>query len=99
MSSCEFNFGTDRLFHEQSLSFDWQFITTTCFYYPLQALTNAFIGWLGCIVLFMGLYYGNIWNAKNFPFLSQQLFSANSTEFLFDVYNQSVGDSISGHDI
>lgn len=41
-----------------------------------------------CIVLFCGLYYGNVWNAKNFPFLSQQLFSSNSTSTHFDIYKQ-----------
>jgi len=39
--------------------------------------------------IFIGLYYGNIWNALQFPFLSQQLFSPASNETLFDVYNQS----------
>lgn len=71
------------------MSFDWQFITTTCFFYPLQALTNAFIGYVGCTVLFIALYYGNVWEAMKFPFLSQQLFSANSSSTAFDIYNQS----------
>lgn len=79
-------------FDPKSLSFDWQFITTTCFYYPLQALSNAFLGYLGCIVLFMAIYYGNVWDAMRFPFLSQQLFSSNSSAQAFDIYNQSVRD-------
>lgn len=33
----------------------------------------------------MGLYYGNVWNAKNFPFMSQDLFYANGT-----LYNQTL---------
>lgn len=74
----------------QALSFDWQFITTTCFYYPLQALSNAFIGYLGCTILFMGIYYGNLWDAMKFPFLSQELFSSNSSSTAYEVYNQSV---------
>lgn len=41
-----------------------------------------------CIALFCGLYYGNVWNAKKFPFLSQQLFSSNSTSTHFDIYKQ-----------
>jgi OPT family oligopeptide transporter len=72
-----------------SLCFDWQYITTSAFFLPLITLTNGFIGYILCMALFVGLYYGNVWNALNFPFLSQQLFSANSTSEAFDVYNQS----------
>lgn len=35
------------------------------------------------------MYYGNVWNALKFPFLSQQLFSSNSSSTLFEIYNQS----------
>lgn len=73
----------------QSLCLDWQFITTGCFSFPLQSLTNAFIGYIGCIIMFLVVYYGNVWEATKFPFLSQQLFSANSSATSFDVYNQS----------
>lgn len=72
-----------------ALSFDWQYITTSAFFLPLQTLTNGFIGYILCTCLFLGLYYGNAWNALDFPFLSQQLFSHNSTQNLFQVYNQS----------
>ncbi|KKY29428.1 putative oligopeptide transporter [Diaporthe ampelina] len=72
-----------------SLCFDWQYVGTSCFYLPLQTLTNGFIGYLGCIGLFLGMYYGNVWDALKFPFLSQQLFSANSSSTLFEIYNQS----------
>lgn len=72
-----------------ALSFDWTYITTSCFFLPLITLTNAFIGFVLCTVLYIGLYYGNVWNALNFPFLSQSLFSQNSNSTLFDVYNQT----------
>lgn len=52
-------------------------------------MINQFIGYIGCIILFISIYYGNLWNAFNFPFLSQQLFSAESTPEAFRVYNQS----------
>ncbi len=42
------------------------------------------------MALFVGLYYGNVWNALDFPFLSQQLFSSQSNATSFDVYNQSL---------
>lgn len=35
------------------------------------------------------MYYGNVWSAIKFPFLSQQLFSTNSSSTLFEIYNQS----------
>lgn len=41
------------------------------------------------MALYIGLYYGNVWDALRFPFLSQQLFSADSNSTLFDIYNQS----------
>jgi OPT family oligopeptide transporter len=73
-----------------ALSFDWTYITTSCFFLPLITLTNAFIGFVLCTGLYIGLYYGNVWNALNFPFLSQSLFSQNSNSTLFDVYNQTL---------
>jgi hypothetical protein len=56
---------------------------------PLITLTNSFIGFILCTALYIGLYYGNVWNALNFPFLSQQLFSQTSNSTLFAVFNQS----------
>lgn len=32
-------------------------------------------GYILAIAVFLGLYYSNVWNARNFPFLSPQLFS------------------------
>jgi hypothetical protein len=55
---------------------------------PLYTLTNNLIGWFGCILLFMGLYYGNVWNAQNFPFLAQELFNVTSNSTNFVVYQQ-----------
>jgi hypothetical protein len=52
---------------------------------------NTLIGIVGCYALFTGLYYGNVWQAKSMPFLSQELFNltaSNST--YFSVYNQSL---------
>ncbi|RQM08092.1 hypothetical protein DH86_00000527 [Scytalidium sp. 3C] len=44
-----------------------------------------------CVIMFMALYYGNIWNALDFPFLSQELFNAtgaNATNQI--IYNQTL---------
>jgi hypothetical protein len=69
-----------------SISFDWNYIAGfgSPLWMPLQTLFNSMIGYLGCTILFVGLYYGNIWHAQDFPFLSQLLFdqSSNSTNFV-----------------
>lgn len=75
-----------------SLSFDWNYVASlgSPLWYPLYALTNTFIGYLGCIILFMGIYYGNIFNSLNFPFLSQLLFTGESNSTNFVQFNQSL---------
>jgi OPT family oligopeptide transporter len=73
-----------------SLSFDWQYIGTSELFLPLITLTNGFIGFVICTALYIGLYYSNVWNATNFPFLSQQLFSSASNSTHFDVFNQTL---------
>lgn len=75
-----------------SICLDWNYIAGlgSPLWVPLQTLTNSFIGYLGCVVLFMGLYYGNVWNAKQFPFLSQVLFTAESNGTVYAEYNQSL---------
>jgi hypothetical protein len=35
------------------------------------------------------VYQGNVWDAKKFPFLSQMLFTSNSTSQKYAMYNQS----------
>ncbi|THZ80396.1 OPT superfamily oligopeptide transporter [Aureobasidium pullulans] len=37
-----------------------------------------------------GIYYGNLWNSQDFPFLSQSLFNSTSTATNYTVYNQSL---------
>ncbi|KAH7379849.1 OPT oligopeptide transporter protein-domain-containing protein [Cadophora sp. MPI-SDFR-AT-0126] len=72
-----------------AVSFDWQYIGVSSFFLPLITLTNSFIGFILCMALYIGVYYGNVWDALRFPFLSQQLFSADSNSTKFDIYNQS----------
>jgi hypothetical protein len=49
-----------------SFCFDWQYIASlgSPLWLPLETLTNMYIGYIGCIILFMGLYYGNYWRAQ-----------------------------------
>ncbi|KAF2722237.1 OPT-domain-containing protein [Polychaeton citri CBS 116435] len=75
-----------------SFCFDWQYIAGlgSPMWFPLYTLTNNFIGYIGCIILFMGVYYGNIWRAKDFPFLSQLLYTGESNGTYYAQYNQTL---------
>ncbi|KAF9227496.1 OPT superfamily oligopeptide transporter [Gyrodon lividus] len=70
-----------------SLCFDWQYISggINPMTIPLKAQFSSFIGYILCMIVFVGVFYNNIWKAQNFPFLSQLLFYENGT-----VYNQSL---------
>lgn len=72
-----------------SICLDWQYIASTGspLWYPLQTLMNSLVGYLLCIVLFMAVYYGNIWNSQDFPFLSQLLYDSSSNATVFTEYN------------
>jgi OPT family oligopeptide transporter len=72
-----------------AFSFDWQYVTTSAFFTPLITLTNAFVGFVLCTGMYIWMYYGNLWNALDFPFLSQALFSQASNATQFVVFNQS----------
>jgi len=74
-----------------AISFDWNYIAPfgSPLWYPLYALTNSFIGYLGCVIFFMGLYYANAWNAQNFPFLAQALFNVSSNSTYYMSYTQA----------
>lgn len=72
-----------------SLGLDWQFISSKPLWLPLQTLANSFVGYVICIALFLGVYYGNVWRARDFPFLSQLLFSDDSTSSNYVIYNQT----------
>lgn len=67
-----------------SLSFDWQYITSTQLSLPLIQQANSWIGYAVCYAAMAGIYYSNIWNAKNFPFMSTSIFADNGKK-----YNQS----------
>jgi hypothetical protein len=74
-----------------SICLDWNYIagTQSPLWLPLQTLVNGFIGYILCIVLFMALWYGNVWRAQDFPFLSQVLFTAESNGTYWAEYNQT----------
>lgn len=76
-----------------SICFDWNYIAglNSPMWYPLQTLFNQMLGIIGCYILFMGIYYGNVWRSMDFPFLSQEMFNGTSSNgTYFSVYNQSL---------
>ncbi|KAJ6786130.1 hypothetical protein PWT90_04865 [Aphanocladium album] len=64
-----------------SICLDWQYISggSSPLYFPVSSLISQGIGITGCIALFAGVYYANVWDAQKFPFLSQLIFSDAST--------------------
>ncbi|KAF8136746.1 OPT oligopeptide transporter [Boletus edulis] len=50
-----------------SICFDWQ--------------VSMFIGYILCMIVFVAVFYNNIWKSQNFPFLSQLLFYENGTVY------------------
>ncbi|KAG1829215.1 OPT oligopeptide transporter protein-domain-containing protein [Suillus subalutaceus] len=70
-----------------SICFDWQYISggVNPMTIPLKAQFSNLLGYLLCMVVFVAVYYNNIWKAQNFPFLSQLLFYENGTQ-----YNQTL---------
>ncbi|KAG2134272.1 OPT oligopeptide transporter protein-domain-containing protein [Suillus cothurnatus] len=66
-----------------SMGFDWQYISpgVNPMTIPLKAQFSNFLGYILCMVVFVAVYYNNIWKAQNFPFLSQLLFYENGTQY------------------
>ncbi|KAI5830925.1 OPT superfamily oligopeptide transporter [Schizophyllum commune Tattone D] len=67
-----------------ALCFDWNLIGSACLYNPLWTQLNENIGILLTYILMSAVYYGNVWHGRDFPFMSQALFTADGGE-----YNQS----------
>lgn len=70
-----------------SICFDWQYISggTNPMTIPLKAQLSSFIGVILCMVVFVAVFYNNIWESQNLPFLAQLLFYENGT-----IYNQTL---------
>lgn len=75
-----------------SFCFDWNYIAGTGnpMAIPIVATMNNLVGYFLCIIIFCGVYYGNVWEAQRFPFLSQSLYNGNSTYGNFSLFDQSV---------
>ncbi|OKL57025.1 hypothetical protein UA08_07344 [Talaromyces atroroseus] len=74
-----------------SLCLDWQYISggDSPLFYPLDSLISQGIGVCLCMIVFVGVYYGNVWDAQNFPFLSQVLFAEGSNSTNYIQWNQT----------
>ncbi|WRT66966.1 uncharacterized protein IL334_003931 [Kwoniella shivajii] len=64
-----------------SLSFDWQYITSFNTSLPLVLQMNSAIGLFTCMLVMLGIYYGNGWNAKSQPFMSTRLRAEDGTAY------------------
>ncbi|KAI0086087.1 OPT oligopeptide transporter [Irpex rosettiformis] len=56
---------------------DWNLIGSNCLFNPLWLQINQDIGILFTYILMSAVYYGNLWNAKQFQFMSQAIFDSN----------------------
>lgn len=63
----------------------------------MQTEINILIGYILNLAVFLGIFYANIWRARDFPFLSQLLFSPQSNSTQYVVFNQTAVLDASGH--
>ncbi|KAJ7103354.1 OPT oligopeptide transporter [Mycena belliarum] len=72
-----------------SICLDWNYVgsggSAYALFQPLSTQLSLFAGVLICILSFTGAYATNVWNARNFPFLSQVLFYEDGRR-----YNQTL---------
>lgn len=59
-----------------SISLDWQYITSFQTSLPLILQWHMVAGFATCMVVMVGIYYGNGWDAKSQPFMSTRLRAA-----------------------
>ncbi|KAF7553299.1 hypothetical protein G7046_g7138 [Stylonectria norvegica] len=64
-----------------NFSFDWQYIQSTYLSLPFKQQVNSWMGYVIWYAAMLGLYYGNAFEAKKFPFMSTSLFLSNGTKF------------------
>lgn len=64
-----------------NFSLDWQYIQSTYLSLPFKQQVNTWIAYIIWYPAMLGLYYSNVWNAKNYPFMSTSLFAANGSTF------------------
>ncbi|BGP27035.1 hypothetical protein JCM10295v2_005997 [Rhodotorula toruloides] len=69
-----------------ALCLDWNYVgsgggSLGALFTPFTTQVSQYIGVALCIIIFCGMYATNAWNASAFPFLSQDLFFANGSQY------------------
>ncbi|KAK7046341.1 peptide transporter MTD1 [Favolaschia claudopus] len=66
-----------------ALCFDWNYVggSLGALFTPLSTQLSLYFGTLICIIAFCALYANNVWQGQNFPWLSQELFYENGTQY------------------
>ncbi|KAF7799543.1 hypothetical protein EIP86_010780 [Pleurotus ostreatoroseus] len=64
-----------------SWSFDWNLIGSACLYNPIWLQINQDIGIILTYILMSAVYYGNLWQSKKFPFMSQAIFAEDGSQY------------------
>ncbi|TNY19127.1 peptide transporter MTD1 [Rhodotorula diobovata] len=62
--------------------FDWSYISGAGpLYTPLATQLSIYAGCAVCAIIACAMYANNVWQAHNFPFMSQDLFFENGTQY------------------
>ncbi|KAI0918702.1 hypothetical protein AcV5_002620 [Taiwanofungus camphoratus] len=61
--------------------FDWNYTTSNCVWIPTWYQINMDIGICLTYIFMSAVYWGNLWQAKQFPFMSQAIFAEDGTEY------------------
>ncbi|KAJ7503623.1 peptide transporter MTD1 [Mycena galericulata] len=63
--------------------FDWNYVggSLGALFTPLSTQLSLYFGVLICIIAFCALYANNVWQGQSFPWLSQELFYENGTQY------------------
>ncbi|KAF6765569.1 OPT oligopeptide transporter protein-domain-containing protein [Ephemerocybe angulata] len=69
-----------------SICLDWNYLASGGYsmgslFTPLSTQLSLYVGVAVCMISFSVAFARNTWNGQNFPFLSQQLFYENGTEY------------------
>ncbi|GAA5879973.1 hypothetical protein JCM16303_004422 [Sporobolomyces ruberrimus] len=69
-----------------SICLDWSYVgsgggSLGALFTPITTQVSQYIGILLCCIVFIGMYATDAWNATKFPFLSQDLFYLNGSQY------------------
>ncbi|KAJ3061563.1 hypothetical protein HDU98_002493 [Podochytrium sp. JEL0797] len=64
-----------------AICFDWNNIGSFTMTWPWVTQVNYLIGVGVCCIMMPALYYGDVWNALDYPFIGQSLYYPNGTQY------------------